>query len=111
MGAGSADAALGMAKGDAMSDEVRWPRTVDQAVGVLLGLLPEDQKGRIAAMAERDLIMLHFGLGAWIRSHFGLWSGNEALLADTGTRHANDAAMVIIEALWRRLREAVVKVH
>ena len=34
-----------------MSDKLQWPETVDQAVGVLLGLLPDGEKAKIAAMS------------------------------------------------------------
>ncbi len=51
------------------------------------------------------------GLGAWIRNNLGLWKGNESLLESTGAPNADDASMVIVEAVWRRLREMVPKVH
>jgi hypothetical protein len=94
-----------------MSNKKEWPETVDQAVGVLLGLLPDDEKSKIAAMSQDDLITLHFGLGMWIRNNLGLWSGNRALLESTAVRHPDDASGMIIEALWRRLREVAPKVH
>lgn len=94
-----------------MSDMNEWPQTVDQAVGVLLGLLPDDEKAKIAAMSQDDLIALHFGLGMWIRNNLGLWSENRALLESTAMHNPDDASGVIIEALWRRLREETPKVH
>jgi hypothetical protein len=65
---------MGLAKGGAMSDKLQWPETVDQAVGVLLGLLPDGEKAKIAAMSQDDLVALHLGLGMWIRNNLGLWS-------------------------------------
>lgn len=94
-----------------MSDKKQWPETVDQAVGVLLGLLPEDEKVKIAAMAQDDLVALHFGLGMWIRNNLGLWSENRALLESSGAQTPDDASGVIIEVLWRRLQEETPKVH
>lgn len=94
-----------------MSNTKEWPGTVDQAVGVLLGLLPDGEKARIAAMSPNDLITLHFGLGMWIRNNLGLWSENHALLESTGAHNPDDASGLIIEALWRRLREETPKVH
>ncbi len=94
-----------------MTDYNQWPVTVDQAVGVLLGMLPKDEADKIAAMSRDDLINLHFGLGAWIRNNFGLWAQNTALLENTGQSHPDDAAGVIIEALWSRLQAIVPKVH
>ena len=54
---------MGLAKGKTMSKTPKWPTTVDQAVGVLFGMLPEDEKSTISAMSADDLINLHFGLG------------------------------------------------
>lgn len=94
-----------------MSDPKQWPTSIDQAVGVLIALLPEEEKATIADMSRKDLIGLHIGLGAWIRNNFGLWSGNRALLNAVGTSDADAASGAIIEALWQRLREEVPKIQ
>lgn len=93
------------------SRERAWggrPQTVDQAVDLLLTELNDEDKAAIRAMSKSDLIDLHFSLGMHIRNAFGLWQGNEALLRSCrgagGYIHPDDAGMVIIEALWRRLR-------
>ena len=106
----TAYAPVGLAKDGAMNDKLQWPETVDQAVGVLLGLLPDGEKAKIAAMSQ-DLVALHLGLGMWIRNNLGLWSENSALLESARAQNADDASVVIIEALWRWLREATPKVH
>jgi uncharacterized protein DUF6794 len=100
-----------LAKGGAMSDKMQWPKTVDQAVGVLLGLLPDDEKAKIAALSQDDLVALQLGLGMWIRTNLGLWSTNSALLESTRAQNPDDASAVIIEALWHRLQEDTPKVH
>ena len=82
------------------------PQTIEQAVAVLLKQLPESEKDNIASMSRDSLINLHFGLGTQIRNDFGLWGGNTALLESTGNSHPDDAAMAIIEALWRKLNNA-----
>jgi hypothetical protein len=89
----------------------QWPTTVDEAVGVVIAALSDEDKATIGAMAESELIGLHMGLGAWIRNNFGLWLGNRPLLESTGEPRADDASMAIIVAVWRRLREMVTKVH
>ncbi|MBK7676955.1 MAG: hypothetical protein IPJ27_20585 [Candidatus Accumulibacter sp.] len=89
----------------------QWPATIDEAVGVVIATLPDDDKATISAMSESELIGLHMSLGAWIRNNFGLWSGNGPLLESTGEPNADDASMVIVVAVWRRLREDVPKVH
>ena len=88
-----------------------WPATIDEAVGVVIATLPDNDKATIAALSKSELIGLHFGLGLWIRNNLGLWKGNRSLLESTGAPNADDASMAIIEDVWRRLREMVPKVH
>jgi len=45
---------------------------------------------------------MHFTAGSEIRNALGLWTGNRELLDDVGTDHPDDAAAVIIHALWKR---------
>jgi hypothetical protein len=93
----------------------QWPATIDEAVGVVIAALSDDERASIAALAQAELIGLHFGLGAWIRNNLGLWKGNDALTQAIRERdpeiHPDDASMVIVEAVWERLREMVAKVH
>ncbi len=91
----------------------RWPATIDEAVGVMIASLSDEVKATIAAMAmaKSELIRLHFGLGAWIRNNLGLWRGNRELLESTGEADADDASMVIVEAVWRPVGEMVPNVH
>ena len=92
-----------------------WPGTVDEAAGVVLATLSNEEKNQIAGMAEGDLIELHFGLGMWIRNNLGLWQGNQTLMESIRQHspdiHPDDVSMVIIEAVWKRLRELAPKVH
>jgi hypothetical protein len=60
-------------------------------------------------------VALHHSLGMYIRNQFGLWRGNEPLLADCASClghgidgryiHPDRASGVILAALWRRLRQ------
>lgn len=76
-------------------------------------------KDEIAAMPERDLPDLHFGLGIWVRNNFGLWERNLPLLEEcmkirfagrvampshVVLMHPDDASGIIIRAFWGRLR-------
>lgn len=84
-----------------------WPRSLKEAVSLLLGGLSEHAKlGLKQATGEAQLAMLHATLGTTIRDEFGLWSGNTALLKACGsaTMHPDDASMVIIKAARRELR-------
>lgn len=88
-----------------------YPKTIDEAVRLLQGLVPEEEQARIAYMGEDELPTLDFGLGQWVRNNFGLWKANQDLLADTGEHHPDDASGVIIRAFWLRLRDELPKVH
>ena len=97
------------------------PKTVLQAVERLMTIMEPEMKDEVAEMAEKDLVNLHYGLGAAIRNGFGLWNANQELLDDclrlgrsplyapepgepVAVRiHPDDASMVILEALLDRL--------
>jgi hypothetical protein len=96
------------------------PRTVEEAVDRLLLMLSGPEKDEIASLPTGNLIDLHFGLGTRIRDEFKLWrQENRVLLLDCQrikfkdtanipdglwAIHPDDASMVIIRALWARLR-------
>lgn len=61
-----------------------WPRTLEEAVKLLLGGLSEHAKLVLKQATGEDLAMLHATLGTTIRNDFGLWSGNTALLKACG---------------------------
>jgi hypothetical protein len=80
------------------------PATVRDAVNILLTGLGKESLAVIRQTDEEDLCLHHMGLGRFIRNVFRLHHDNPELLADTATGNADDASMVIIVALWRRLR-------
>ena len=55
---------------------------------------------------------LRLSLGPDIRDDFGLWARNEALLQScrelSGNKdfHVDDASMVIIKALWKKVKKS-----
>jgi hypothetical protein len=85
-------------------ERAKWPKTLDEAVERLIAELPAKNIGEIRAMKKKELIRLHMGLGLYIRNFFGLRRGNRALMEATNPHDPDDASMIIIEALWRRLR-------
>ncbi|MFW5397669.1 MAG: hypothetical protein XXXNARYT_003397 [Candidatus Accumulibacter regalis] len=95
--------------------EKQVPETIDEAVGVVIAALSDEERARITDMAQSELIGLHLGRGTWIRNNIGLWKGNDTLMRAIGegdpSIHPDDASMVIIEEVWQRLREMVPKVH
>ena len=90
---------------------VELPSTIEGAVRLMMGLVPEGEQARIAYMSEGDLPKLHMGLGQWVRNHLGLWGSNTALLAATGEDNADDASAAIVKAFWERLRGELPKAH
>ena len=84
------------------------PRSIEEAVQLLLTRLPEKDQQTIRMMAEEDLSSLHFSLGNYVRNEFGLWGSNVELLKaccpDSSLQNADDASMVIIKALWWKLQ-------
>ena len=87
------------------------PKTVDEAVARLMSELTMKDKTKIAKMNEEDLSALPLTMGQYIREQFGLTDGNEELmesccsLSREDDIHEETASMVIIEALWQKLRQ------
>ena len=79
---------------------IEHPKTVDEAVDRLLDILTDTKKLEVKAMAKDDLVLLHFSLGKDIRNAFGLNDDSTAFLSH---HNADDAAMKIIEELWKKL--------
>ena len=76
----------------------------------LISELTLKDKTKIAKMGKYDLSALPFTIGQYIREQFGLTDGNEELmeacrsLSGEDDLHEETASMMIIEALWERLR-------
>lgn len=87
------------------------PRTVQEAVQLLIAQLALKEKATIANMVESELINPHPSLKRYILNKFDLWSGNNQLVESCQTKagyplhNEDDAAAVIIRELWRRLKE------
>lgn len=83
-----------------------WPKTVRDAVEILVSGMSDESKSNVAHTGEEQLILYHLGWGTAIRNKFGLWRGNTDLLTDCGSQYPDpeNCSQVIIEAIWRRLR-------
>lgn len=87
--------------------QAEWPRSLDEAVGCLAAALTRVEQGKLAAMPATTLEMLNAStLGATTRKVCGLWHGNPELLAACSAYNPEDASLVIIQAVWERLRGA-----
>ena len=86
-------------------------KTVNEAVDLLIKLLPLKDRATIANMTEDELINLDSTLGVYIRDKFYLSSSNKELL-DNCRRvsrdqylHHSQAPKAIIAELWKQLRK------
>ncbi|EDY83151.1 hypothetical protein VDG1235_2775 [Verrucomicrobiia bacterium DG1235] len=84
----------------------RIPESLEEATDLLISEMSEEDKLFVATRKEDDLIQFHTGWGMGIRNRFGLWSGNNKLLASCGSRwmHPDSASSVIIHSVWEQLR-------
>jgi hypothetical protein len=87
------------------------PKTVEEAVDRLIEELSLKDRTTLGNLTEDELSLLHINLGEYIRNEFGLWSGNEALMASCcfiakrDKIHEDEASSIIIKELWSRLGE------
>lgn len=84
---------------------VRAPRTINGAMRALDRLLDPELIEALRS-GEVEAIELHHGLGAALRSHWGLWAGSALAvsLRVRGVSHPDDMSAVILDAYVRRLR-------
>ncbi len=79
------------------------PRTVDQAVELLLRLIPPIERGKFSTMTADESFAFSRVFGMWIRNHFGLWGGNLDLMKDACSTHPDDASGVISSIFFDRI--------
>ena len=86
-----------------------WPVTCDEAAKRAIEKLGPAGEQRLRSLAKDELIVLHDSFGLNIRNGFGLWGGNDALLASCAaesagaTRDPDSVSMVIITRAWEML--------
>lgn len=90
---------------DVESKAPDWPITTEQAVKLLASEMTEADRNAFASLRHGDMIEYHFGFGSYVRNRFGLWRGNEELLASTGESHPDEASLVILKELNSYLRQ------
>jgi hypothetical protein len=88
----------------ALRDLPPFPHTLSETVAILSAELDEPERIVIAGTLAQDLSRFRYGLGTYIRNHFGLWGPNLALLAACKVEHPEDASNVILQALRKHLR-------
>lgn len=86
------------------------PKTLEDAVNFLLGLLDKETMEIFARRSEEDLPHYHCTAGVLIRKEFKLIDGNKELLnscrkfANESDMDGKDASNVILKELWKSLR-------
>lgn len=81
------------------------PKTVEEAVTILLAKLPAEYLRHLAHASEDLLAEYHMTLGMTIRNEMGLWGDNIELMQSFGYGiHEDDVSGVIIQALWDELQ-------
>jgi hypothetical protein len=87
------------------------PQSVAEAVEDLISKLTLKDKAKVANLAQSELPGLQLSLGAYIMDYFCLPFGNQELVkscrsvSNENLQHAEDAATVIINALWQKLQQ------
>lgn len=85
----------------------KYPKTIEEAVDLLISSLSEEQRQELMNMPEEKLGTLHFTLGIYVRNTFGLPARNTELLdacCRGWLRHPDDVSSVIIKAAWKKLQ-------
>jgi hypothetical protein len=87
------------------------PKSLDEAVQVLLDEMPPKDRSKIAKSREEELSDLNTPVGSLIRRRFGLWGENPELLESCAKSagktkiKADEASAVVIKEVWKRLRK------
>ncbi|MFH2219261.1 MAG: putative molybdenum carrier protein [Pseudomonadota bacterium] len=88
-----------------------YPKTVDEAVDRLISELQLKDRTTLSNMSAEEVAALNRTLGKYVRDNFGLWRDNPALIescrriSKTDVSNEDVASMVILIALWEKLRE------
>lgn len=88
------------------------PRTVEEVVDLLFHDLPLRDRVVMSSLTEDELdASVYLVLAKSIREEFGLYNGNEPLIASCrsylGREYDSyeDPAMVIVKELWKKIRD------
>ena len=76
---------------------------IEEVVKDIIEKMPEENREVLINTAEEDLIRFLHTWGRGIRNNYNLWQ-NPELVRATGKEHPDDASMVIIKAVWKKLQ-------
>lgn len=89
------------------------PKTIEEALRILLSILDNDTKDIFGNRSENEIKHYHCTAGVLIRQEFKLTEGNDELIEscrEFSGRYDLDgkgASVVILEELWKRLRHSI----
>jgi len=89
------------------------PKTIEEALKLLLSILDKETKEMFGSRSEKEIKHYHCTAGVLIRKQFKLTEGNNELIEScrkfSGQYELDGkgASIVILEALWKRLRHTV----
>ena len=88
------------------------PNTLEEAVEVLFSCLEQSDIDYVKQNSDDGM---HFGIGMWIRNHWGLWTGGPLAQYFNSLKigHADDMSGLILTALVRKIKkeEFVLEYH
>ena len=82
--------------------------TLAEVVEDIIAAMGEDDRANVRSKTKDQLIELNFGWGQGIRNYYRLWH-NRLLLKAIGKEHPKDASLVVIEEVWKQLKQTDVK--
>lgn len=82
---------------------INYPKTKAEALDILLNIMLYEEKEFLKLAEEEDLSLLKNTFCKRIRIDFGLYEENYELIADCKAKNPEDASMIIITALWKKL--------
>ena len=82
-----------------------FPKTLKEAVAVVLSQMSGRDRLIVRNTKKEDLIKLHLGWGNEIRNLCGLWEGNDDLIRDVSECHPDGASLKIMEAVWEEIQK------
>jgi hypothetical protein len=86
------------------------PKTIDDALDILLSILDKETMEIFASRSEQELKHYHCTAGVLIRKEFKLAEGNDELIescrkfSGQSNLDGKGASVVILKALWESLR-------
>jgi uncharacterized protein DUF6794 len=88
------------------------PKTLDEAVGIIMDVLTSEQKEELKSKSESDLGDFHFTFGMWIRNNL-IYGNKYALKLGQSMNensdefilvHPDDISDLIMKAVWMALQ-------